>query len=361
MKLKRSPFIALAVLLIIILSTGTLYLYLVNKTKVFKLPTYSITGKSVKATPSPPALPKKPSVLDGTLVDPNLTNRHPLGVMIENHPDARPQYGLSSASVVYEAIAEGGITRFLAIFGSNDAAKVGPIRSARTYFADWCNEYDCFYAHVGGNYDALYDKIPGDKIKDIDEFANALAYHREPHDNVALEHTMYSSTNKLWALANSKKWTTFLRDDYAIYSFLDEPKTPGVATVSAITIDFSTPLFLVKYEYDKGHNTYMRSLAGAPHIDAINKQQLVAKNIIIQYIGRTDATTVINEHGFAMPTVGSGKATMYQGGTKIEGTWKKPDKYSRTQFLDASGALIKLYAGPTWIEIVNPGSTVKDS
>jgi len=79
---------------------------------------------------------KFPAVLDGVMTDQESANRHPLGIMVENHPDARPQSGLDKASIVYEAIAEGGITRFLALYGTNEAEKVGPVRSARTYYVD---------------------------------------------------------------------------------------------------------------------------------------------------------------------------------------------------------------------------------
>lgn len=365
--MKRSPIIALLILSIVVVGSGATYLWLVNKSNVFKT---SPTGNAFSAAmlsqfkAKPPELPKVASKLDGILVSPDFATRHPLGVMIENHPDARPQSGLSSASVVYEAIAEGGITRFLALFGSRNAAKVGPIRSARTYYADWCNEFDCYYAHVGGNYDALYEKIPQDRIKDLDEFANGASYHREPKAGLATEHTMYSDTATLYKLANTKKWSTAVRNDYGIYTFMDNPKSSSTSPVHAINkiaIHFSTPQFLVEYTYDISTNSYKRNLAGKPHLDANGQTPITAKNIVIQNITRTDVVTQINEPGFAMPTVGSGKATIYQGGTKIEATWTKTNKYQRTEFLDASGNLIKLYPGATWVEIVNPGSTVSDS
>ncbi len=356
--MKRSPIISILVLIIIMVGCGVLYLWLINSTNIFKRPSnFSSYTKSLfnnsKAT-----VIKVPSKLDGVAVDPNLNTRHPLGVMIENHPDARPQFGLSSASIVYEAIAEGGITRFLAVFGPNSASKIGPIRSARTYYADWCNEYDCYYAHVGGAQDAVKVKIPTDKIKDIDQFANGKYYHREPKPGIATEHTMFSSTDKLYELAGLKKWGTALRDDYSIYTFLDDPTTPAVATAKTIKINFSTASYEVDYTFDATTNSYTRNLAGKPHIDAQNQKNIAPKNIIIQYIGRTAVTLDNGAGGCAMPTVGSGKAEVYQNRQKIVGTWKKSDKYDRTEFYDEKGGLIKLYRGPTWIEIINPGSTV---
>lgn len=358
--MKRSPIISILVLIIIVVGCGVLYLWLINSTNVFKQSSnFSSYTKSLFNNTKTEV--KLPSKLDGMHVDQDLSARHPLGVMIENHPDARPQFGLSSASVVYEAIAEGGITRFLAIFGPNSASKIGPIRSARTYYADWCNEYDCYYAHIGGAVDAIKVKIPGDKIKDIDQFANGKYYHREPKTGIATEHTMYSSTDKLYELAKTKKWSAALRDDYSIYTFLDDPATSVVPTVKTIKINFSTASYNVSYTFDAITNSYIRNLADKPHIDAENQKTIAPKNIIVQYIGRTAITLDNGATGFAMPTVGSGKAEIYQNGQKIIGTWKKSDKYDRTEFYDAEGAIIKLYRGQTWIEIVNPGSTVTDA
>ena len=80
------------------------------------------------------------SLTNGALVSVDLANRHPVAVMIENSPDARPQAGLTSADIVYEAVTEGGITRFMGIFSQSYPTKAGPVRSARSYFIDWLRE-----------------------------------------------------------------------------------------------------------------------------------------------------------------------------------------------------------------------------
>src|SRR5437899_1393602 len=105
--------------------------------------------------PTPTPVPKKASPLTGVLVDPPLADLTPTSVIIENHPDARPQSGLAQAGVVYEANAEGGITRFQAFYLENRPPVVGPVRSLRTYFVDWGLEFDAPVAHAGGNADAL--------------------------------------------------------------------------------------------------------------------------------------------------------------------------------------------------------------
>ena len=146
--------------------------------------------------------------------------RRPLAVMIENHIESRPQSGLTSADVVYEAVAEGGITRFMALFYCNlSDVQVGPVRSARTYYLDWLGEYNNpLYAHVGGANtpgpaDAL-SQIIKYKVNDLNQFSIGFPtfwrdYERLGHP-VATEHTMYStsppqpllptppSANRLW-------------------------------------------------------------------------------------------------------------------------------------------------------------------
>jgi hypothetical protein len=143
----------------------------------------------------------------------------PLGVMIENSKDARPQSGISSADVVYEAVAEGGITRFMAVFycGRNfelNDIQVGPVRSARTYFLDWLSEYDALYAHVGGANtpgpaNAL-GQIIDYKIKDLNQFSIGFPTFWRDYQRlgraVATEHTMYSTTKKLWDVGDKKGW-----------------------------------------------------------------------------------------------------------------------------------------------------------
>lgn len=301
--------------------------------------------------------PKKiQSYLDGQLYAEDVANRHPLAIMVENHSDARPQSGLDKAKVVYEAVTEGGITRFMAIFGPESVSKVGPVRSARTYYLDWALEYDAFYAHVGGNLDAL-DLIPQLKIKDLDQFKyGSQAYWRIPQAGKATEHTMFTDTGKLWAIAKDNKWDMNAKFDSLAFK-TDVPKEQRPESQN-ISIDFSTPTYKVTWKYDKNSDSYLRYIAGATHKDAITGQQLSAKNVIIQEVQRWEAPTKINEAGWAMKTVGNGKAKIIIDGKVIEGTWKKENHNSRTLFSDNDGKEIQFNPGNFWYEIVPPGTSV---
>ena len=291
--------------------------------------------------------------LDGTKVDPALAKRHPLAVMIENYPDSRPQTGLNRASIVYEAITEGGITRFMAVYGPYDAPKVGPTRSARTYFIDWAAEFKAFYAHVGGNLDAL-DKIITDNISDLDQFGlGETAYWREPKAGIAIEHTMYTSTDKLYKYAfETKKWQK--EGSFTPLKFVEPTAVEKRDSGQTITVDFSSASYLVSWKYDKEKNVYLRSLAGSPHKDGLSSEQLSGANIIVQSVERWEAPTSINEPGWAMKTVGTGKALIFSQGKQTTGTWSKTDKSSRTIFKDDKGKEISFTPGGFWIEIVPP-------
>lgn len=292
------------------------------------------------------------SKLDGTSVEKNMAQNYPLAVIVENHPEARPQSGLNKASIVYESISEGGITRFMAIFGPRITDKVGPIRSARTYFVDWASEYNAYLAHVGGNLDAL-DMIKADNILDLDQFGlGEPTYWREPDANKAIEHTMYSKTDSLYAAAKTKKYPQ--TTSFQALSFRKAKPAPDSQISQSITIDFSTPSYKVNWDFNPQTNTYLRTLANIPHRDAATGDRLAASNIIIQEVDRWEAITTINEQGYAMKTIGTGKAKIFIEGKQIDGTWKKTDRTDRTLFFDENGKEIEFIPGQFWYEITPP-------
>jgi hypothetical protein len=290
--------------------------------------------------------------LDGRKVDTDKANRHPLAIMVENHPDARPQSGLDKASIVYEAITEGGITRFMAVYGPYDATKVGPVRSARTYFIDWVQSFKAYYAHCGGNLDAL-DKIKTDGVLDLDQFAvGDKAYWREPQKGKASEHTMFTSTDKLYAVVSSKGWSE--ANNFVSLKFADAIDATKRTFGQDISIKFSSASYDVSWVYDKVANSYKRTMAGTAHNDGVTGEQLKATNVIIQEVNRHEAPTAINEQGWAMQTTGTGKAMVFSQGVQTDGTWKKTEQTSRTTFYDSTGKEIVFTPGSFWIEIVPP-------
>jgi hypothetical protein len=297
-------------------------------------------------------VPPKPttvaSALSGLQVDPSANARPVIGVMIENSLDARPQSGLSQASIVFEAIAEGGITRFLALFQDTQPGNIGPIRSARPYYLQWALGFNAGYAHVGGSPEALSD-IKSWGVRDLDQFFNGGSYHRI--NTREAPHNVYTAVSTLTDLANSKGYTSS-----SFTSFPRKKEAPlKVPTAKSVNLTLSGPAFNVHYDYDTASNSYKRSEAGAPHMDAEGSVQLSPKVVI----------ALVMDYGYKSDgyhsdynTLGSGTMYLFQDGFVTQGQWSKPDNATQFSFTDAAGKPLELNAGQTWITAVSATSNV---
>lgn len=327
------------------------------------------------------------------------SKRRPLMVMIENHEDARPQSGLQTADIVYEAMAEGGITRFMGVFycgqvAGSESSKydVGPVRSARTYFLDLASEYSDYplYNHVGGaNCSSATDGGPcttSTKAQAIEQIASygwntkgtwsdlsqfSLSYkacRREPDrtgDERATEHTMYCSTKELWNVAESRGLTntTVAKNNswdknYRAWLFKQTDKANSSPTASTVSFDFWSGYkdYSVSWKFDSANNNYVRSNGGKEHIDFNTGKAITAKNIVIQF---TKETRSVDEHLHNLyAVVGSGDGVLIQNGEKTEITWSKANRLSRTIYKDKSGKEINFVAGNIWVEILSLNTEV---
>ena len=310
------------------------------------------------ASPSPTATPTPPPVtvspLTGLPVTPDLAARPITAVVIENlNPDARPQSGLSQAGVVYEANAEGGITRFLAFFLDQRPPSLGPVRSLRTYFVDWGLEFNAPVAHAGGNADAL-DLVKPLGMKDMNALSFASDAFFRTKDRSA-PHNLYTTMDKLDALEK--------RLGYSVpSSFPPSPRKPDAPAAHAanphVHINFSSSGYAVDYNYVPASNDYARNMAGVPHIDRNTGKQIHVKNIVVEMMPTSYGFTRIGESTVIMKTVGSGKGFLCQDGACVSITWQKDSHTARTKLLNASGTDLPLDAGNTWYEIVPVGKTV---
>ena len=300
--------------------------------------------------------------------------RRPLAIMIENSAEARPHSGISRADIIYEALAEGWITRFMAVFYCNTPFEnivVAPVRSARTYFVDWVSEYDALYTHVGGanrvgpnaditdpRADAL-GQIDRYGIKDMDQFG--IGYpdcYRNPDridHPVATEHTMVCFTDNLYKIAEKRGWTNV--DDGGIpwdknfkpWVFKDDAEEIDRGTTNSVTLVFAEGYdkYDVVWEYDKVSNSYKRSNGGVAHLDLENNEQLTSKNVIVQL---TKLIGPVDDLGHLLyTTIGSGKAIIFMDGQVTVGTWSKKTRVSRTTFFGPDGREVKFNRGLIWI------------
>ena len=270
------------------------------------------------------------------------------GIMIENSPDSRPQAGLNQAGVVFEAIAEGGITRFLTLFQEAQPDYVGPVRSVRPYYVDWLQGFDAAVAHVGGSAEAL-QKIKSEGVRDLDQFFNPGPYKRV--NNRVAPHNVYTSLAGLIDLGKTKGYTSS-----KFTGFPRKAEKPSDApTARAIDIVISGPLYNVHYDYDLATNSYKRSEGGKVHLDERSKAQISPKvvvGMIIPYSIHSDR--IHSVYG----TIGSGKAYIFQDGNSIEGTWEKTSAKAQIIFKDAAGAPVALNPGQTWITATSIANNV---
>ncbi len=295
------------------------------------------------------------STLDGTETVEALVNRRPLAVMVENHPEARPQAGLAEASHVWEVIVEGGITRFMAIYSPHDAEKIGPVRSARPYFVSWASGYRALYAHAGGSQAALARLSSTDEVTDLPHTSGY--FHREPRAGVASEHTLFTSTSDLYSFAEKKG--AGLEASVAPLTFANELALNERPASGSVTINFSSPTYQVNWIYVRERNAYDREMAGRAHIDRSSGQQLNSRNVVVLTVNRRyDGSTNHGKGEWFMTTEGEGKALIFQNGQVINGTWRKPTAGSMLELVDTSGAPVKLLRGQTWFEVVPPDVAV---
>jgi hypothetical protein len=266
--------------------------------------------------------------------------------MIENSPDARPQSGLRDAGVVYEAIAEGGITRFLALFQTEQPDYIGPVRSVRPYYLDFLVPYDAPVAHAGGSAEALA-QVRNEGIKDLDQFANSGAYQRV--SSRFAPHNLFTSRKQLLDLQTSKGWGT---STFTGFARKEEAK---VATPNATSISFtiSSSLYNPHYDYDAATNTYKRSEGGAAHTDERSGAQLSPKVVVALVIPHSYAGiySVYNVNG-------SGEMFVFQDGTITHGTWSKANRKSQFVFTGDDSQPLKLNPGQTWVSLVSLSGSV---
>ncbi len=325
-------------------ATVAVFMVFFQRPVATKQPTTTATVATV--TP-PPAPVKYYSPLTGELVADEAATKQPVtAVMIENSPDARPQSGLKNSGVVFEAIAEGGITRFLVIYQQEKPQLIGPVRSIRLYDVEWVAAFNASIAHVGGSAGGLAEVRNG-SYRDIDQFFNGNSYWRST-DRYA-PHNVYTSFAKLDALNAAKGYTT---SNFTGFSRTDANPSP-TPTATKINITISSALYNSSYTYDKATNTYLRDQAGAPHMDREEGQ--IAPTVVIAM--KVNESTVFQDgYREAITTIGSGDATIFQNGTAQDVTWHKTSKTSQITFTDATGKDVPLVRGQTWIAAIPNGS-----
>jgi len=287
--------------------------------------------------------------LDGVCVPKDEDNLWPIAIMIDNAPEAWPQYGLSGAQLVYNVPAEGAHTRMMAIYATaEDVKRIGPVRSARPYFVAWARGLDAVYGHSGGSPDAI-NKIKEYGVRNWEEATSyGPTYFWRNHSQPS-PHNLYTSTERM-TKARQEWEVSELTPTYRAWRF-DPDANATIETVHYIYLDYS-PLktFDVEYKYDSDSQTYLRYQATEQMMDSLNKQKIAATNVIVQFIPREVVLDSIGR--LDLDVIGSGKAWIFYNGKRTIGTWSKINVKSRTIFYDANDQEMIFKPGNIWIEVV---------
>ncbi len=341
---KKQKIIGSVIIAVLVLGGGG-GVFAIRKHLSTPLPAATVVPVAQKKV-EPPKPTTEASRLTGVQIAPEVNKRPVTSIQIENSPDARPQSGLKDAGVVFEAIAEGGITRFNASFLEAQPDYIGPVRSVRPYYAALAAPFDPVFVHAGGSGDGLA-KLRELGLKDLDHGANGSTFRRVS-DRYA-PHNLYTDFAALDKAIASRGYGT------SNVKSLErkEEKTGQPVTARAIDLNISAALYNVHYDYDAPSNTYKRSMAGKPHTDHRSGEQLAPKVVVALVMG-------FSQNGIysVYQTTGQGQAVIFQDGQITQATWKKAGDKEQFQFVDAAGQPVKLNPGQTWFTLLKNASNV---
>ena len=278
--------------------------------------------------------------------EPMTSQGSPVAVSIDNYPNARPESGLAQADVVYEALTEGGITRYLAIFHSHAPSVVGPVRSARPYFALLAKEWGAVFAHCGGDPKDI-EPIREWNVVDADEFKHGDLYWRD--NTREAPHNLYTSIEHLRKVTSDPLPAPAKRYDFG--SWAADP-------VFGIEVRYSKN-YAVQYRYaDKRYERWILDGDREPwaYSDRDTGDKPEIADVIVQF---AKTRVAYSDGGVIIDLIGEGKAVYLLGGSYAEGTWKKASVEEPTLFYTQQGTRITLVPGQTWVQIAPEDATVR--
>ncbi|MDR1196831.1 MAG: DUF3048 domain-containing protein [Candidatus Nomurabacteria bacterium] len=319
-------------------------------------------------TEEPPPAPEPEPVryyspLTGLETSEENTKRAVTAVMIENSPEARPQSALDGKNVVFEAVAEGGITRFVMLYQEWQPKLIGPVRSVRPYYLEWATGFDSALAHVGGSARGLEMIQSGNYALDLDQYYNDSAYWRTT--DRYMPHNVYTDAKHLNNLEASKgkltsSFEAWQRQDGA--AILPKAETEEASTeitteehifAQKISLPVSDGIFAVQYNYNQASNKYQRWQGGEKHIDANTNKQIAPDAVIAIMVGLGAAGEYSD-----YDTIGHGTAYIFQNGTVVKAKWRKSSAKQNIKFVDADGEDIAINRGQVWVTAISTDEKV---
>ncbi len=281
----------------------------------------------------------------------------PIAVMINNNHVAWPHAGLNDAYLAYEILAEGGITRIMALFKDKDTEKIGSVRSARPYYLDYALENDAIYVHYGWSDKAKSD-ISSLGVDNINGLTASSVFWRDSSLNKATEHTVFTSMKKINEYSKEHGYDRDTDKDLLLNYSVDEidlSKREDAIKADTVFMKYSY-YTTASYEYDSEKKVYKRYMSDTPHVDAVTGDQYTFKNIIITPI----ETHTYDSYGrLELDNIGSGEGYFITLGYAIPITWSKDSRSSQTVYKNMDGEEIKVNDGNTFIQITPPSEDIK--
>ncbi|MBA3945313.1 MAG: DUF3048 domain-containing protein [Herpetosiphonaceae bacterium] len=286
----------------------------------------------------------------GPLLPRGSITRRPWMVMIDNHPDAYPQSGMDKAAVVFEGLAEYGISRYIATFADGwtpDAAQIGPIRSTRYYFAEWAMAFHPLYVHAGGSPDGLALVQSTNQLINFDALNQPTGSYR---DNSRLApHNLYTSSALLRQFAAKQGISG--SDDANVGYLYAKPAPLAQPQATTLNYYFLDQNSAAGFVYSPAQNVYYRNVFGHADIDRITGAQLWTNNVVVMAV--TGARRTNDEKArIDQNVVGSGPARIFKDGGLINATWVKNSAAGPLRFYDAAGNEIVFSSGSLWIAAI---------
>lgn len=278
-----------------------------------------------------------------------LRKNRPVAIMMNNHVQARPQSGLNKADIVYESVAESGISRYMPIYWSMGAEKVGPIRSARQYHLEWLSPYDPLYIHDGcaSSTDLRVDacgNIYSYAVKDL-----RTQGHWRTTDRFA-PHNEYNSIVTAWDLGSKNGWGNFPNISPLKFKSDAQIESRGTKTKIVVRHRQDIPnggLYDSEWSYDPTTNAYLHKIGGQADLDQEDGKQVNAKVVVVMEVAMQSAGDAFGRVIFT--TIGEGKAVILQDGKVMTGIWKKTSRTERERFYDSTGKELEINRGRLWI------------
>ena len=309
--------------------------------------------------PEPEPEPKGPiDPLTGLETEQKYVDTIPVAVMINNARLAYPQYGIGRAGIIYECMAEGGITRMMAVFNNYaDVEQIGSVRSARDYYIDLAYNHGAYYIHYGGSPQA-YAKIKNESVKNLDGLSalDSIMFWRDKErlkkGSYMMEHSAFTSGAKIIEGLAYKKYETQATDEVKpAFSFAAEEYTPSGEKAAIVNVPYGSSLSLM-FTYNEETKLYYRAQRKEAHVDALLNEQLAFKNVFILYVPQK-LIAGDTEGRLAVTIVGEGEGLYITNGVAIPIRYEKKSSLEPTIYKTEDGKILQVNSGQTYIGCVD--------